>query len=211
MAQPHEVTAILERMATGDAEAAERLFPLVYDELRALAGAMFRDERVGHTLQPTALVHDAYVRLAGGAGAGATGGAGAPQTRAHFMALAAKVMRQLLIDHARARRAAKRGGGAVNVASGRGSDAADERTLMTLDQTPAPDGVSSADVLDLDEAVVALSAQYPRAARVVELKFFGGLTAQEIATVLGVGDATVERDWALARGWLARRLTGERA
>jgi len=187
MSQPHEVTLLLNRLAQGDRSAIERLMPIVYGELRALAGAMFRDERDNHTLQPTAIVHEAFLRLS--TGAGATG-----QTRTQFMAVAAKVMRQLLIDHARSQRSLKRGGGE------------NARSLMALEDTPSPDRSQEADVLDLDEAIIALTLEYPRAAEVVELRYFGGLTKEEAASWLGVSAATVDRDWALARGWLARRL-----
>jgi RNA polymerase sigma-70 factor, ECF subfamily len=201
---PDEVTRILEELAHGDKAAADRLMPLVYDELRALAGYFFQNERAGHTLQPTALVHEAFVKLAKSGG-----GAGGATNRAHFMALAAKVMRQLLIDHARGKQRVKRGGAGAGASAA--SNVTDERTMMALDQTPAPDRIIEADVLDLDDALRALSTEYPRAAQVVEWRFFGGLTSQEIAALLGVGDATVERDWVLARGWLKRRMVGASA
>lgn len=197
---PDEVTRILEELAHGDKAAADRLMPLVYDELRALAGYFFQNERVGHTLQPTALVHEAFVKLAK-SGADSS----VATNRAHFMALAAKVMRQLLIDHARGKNRMKRGGGTDAPAQ---AQRADTRTMMRLEETPAPDRIGEADVLDLDDALRALSTEYPRAAQVVEWRFFGGLTSQEIAALLGVGDATVERDWVLARGWLKRRMAG---
>lgn len=181
----HDVTELLNAFAEGDRGASDRLLPLIYDELRALAGAMFRDERAGHTLQPTAVVHEAFIRLAGSS---------APvKNRAHFLAMAAKVMRQLLVDHARAKRAQKRGGGHA-------------ASTMDLESTPAPDGGAAADVIDLDAALTELAALYPRAARVVEMRSFGGLKDEECAAMLGIGRATVERDWALARGWLRRRL-----
>lgn len=182
----HDVTQLLNAIAQGDRAASDRLLPIIYGELRALAGAMFRHERAGHTLQPTAVVHDAFLRLADGATPA--------KSKAHFMATAAKIMRQLLIDHARARRTAKRGG------------ASDRADTIALDQTPTPEHLAEADVLDLDEALHALATQYPRAAQVVEMRYFGGLTDTEIAEFLDVGHATVERDWALARGWLRRRL-----
>lgn len=196
MGQRTDVTMLLNELSGGDASAADRLLPLLYSELRALAGTFFKDERADHTLQPTALVNEAYIRLVGGESIHAT-------SRAHFMALAAKVMRQLLIDHARAKRTQKRGGPGE---SGEGSRRHRVRDTIALAQTPSPDAQTEADVLDLEEAMQEFAQQYPRAARVVELKFFGGLTSQEIATVLGIGDATVERDWLLARGWLNRRM-----
>lgn len=187
MSQPHEVTMLLGQLASGDRSAIERLMPLVYEDLRAIAGGMFRGERAGHTLQPTAIVHEAFLRLSGSGG-------GTGQNRAQFMAVAAKVMRQLLIDHARARNTQKRGGGEP------------ARSLVALEGTPSPDGLHEADVLDLDDAMKALAKEYPRAADVVELRYFGGLTKEETAAWLGISDASADRDWTLARGWLARRL-----
>jgi RNA polymerase sigma-70 factor, ECF subfamily len=182
----HDVTMLLADVARGDRAAVGKLMPLLYDDLRAMAGSLFRDERAAHTLQPTALVHEAFLRLAGGGGqAGAN--------RAQFLAVAAKVMRQLLVDHARAQRAQKRGGGHV-------------RSLMAMDTTPSPDAVREVDVVDFDDALRALAEQYPRAAEVVELRYFGGLSGKEVASWLGISDATAERDWTLARGWLARRF-----
>lgn len=183
----HEVTQALQELADGDSSAADRLLPLVYAELHALAHAMFANERTGHTLQPTAVVHEAYARLAGSGNVSAT-------SRAHFMALAAQVMRRVLIDHARARAAAKRSAGA--------------REHIDLDRTPAPGALEGAELLDLDAAMQEFAALYPRAARVVEMRFFGGMTGAEIAGLLNLGEATVERDWSLARGWLHRRLAG---
>ncbi len=195
MSQPQDVTMLLDRLASGDRSAIESLIPLVYSELRAIAGAMFRDERATHTLQPTALVHEAFLRLS--SGSGATG-----KTRAQFMAVAAKVMRQLLIDHARAQRALKRGGAS-------GASGPEPRSMVAIvEQTPSPDHVQEADILDLDEAIQGLAREYPRAAEVVELRYFGGLTNPEAAAWLGISDATADRDWTLARGWLARRLGG---
>jgi RNA polymerase sigma factor (TIGR02999 family) len=186
MPEGHDVTLLLADLARGDRGAVGKLMPLLYDDLRAMAGSLFRDERVAHTLQPTALVHEAFLRLAGGGGqAGAN--------RAQFLAVAAKVMRQLLVDHARAQRAQKRGGGQV-------------RSLMAMDTTPSPDAMREVDIVDLDDALRALSEQYPRAAEVVELRYFGGLSGEEVASWLGISDATAERDWTLARGWLARRF-----
>jgi RNA polymerase sigma factor (TIGR02999 family) len=145
-------------------------------------------------LQPTALVHEAFVRMSGSDGLDAN-------DRKHFMAIAAKVMRQVLIDHARAKRADKRGGGKVLAG------------VEGLDSTVTPGtsgGTRELDVLDLDDALQALAEEYPRAARVVELRFFGGLQVPETAAVLGIAEPTVERDWALARGWLKRRMEGEK-
>lgn len=197
MGQRTDVTLLLEQIAAGQPAAADRLLPLLYDELRAIAGSFFRAERTDHTLQPTALVNEAYLKLIGQS---------QPihaNSRAHFLALAAKVMRQLLIDHARAKRTQKRGGEGE---SGKGHHSRREQTI-SLAQTPSPEGPDEADVLDLEDALQELARAYPRAARVVEFKFFGGLTSQEIALVLDIGDATVERDWLLARGWLNRYMT----
>jgi RNA polymerase sigma factor (TIGR02999 family) len=187
-----EVTLILGELRAGREGAAERLSALVYDELRAMAGAMMGQERAAHTLQPTALVHEAFVRMSGSDAIDA-------HDRKHFMAIAAKVMRQVLIDHARAKRADKRGGGKVLAG------------VEGLDSTVTPGSVTTRelDVLDLDEAMHALAEQYPRAARVVELRFFGGLDVADTALVLGIAEPTVERDWALARGWLKRKLEQE--
>lgn len=197
---------LLNELAAGQSAAADRLLPVLYDELRALAGAFFKHERTDHTLQPTALVNEAYLKLVGGADGGGTASPVQATSRAHFLALAAKVMRQLLIDHARAKRSQKRGGEGE---SGGGEARRRIGQTIALAQTPSPDSPDEADVLDLEEALQELSKAYPRASRVVELKFFGGLTSQEIATVLEIGDATVERDWVLARGWFNRRMRPE--
>ncbi len=192
VAKPSDVTLLLSALADGDRAAADQLLPLLYAELRALAGAMFKDERAAHTLQPTALVHEAFLRLVGTPADSQT--APAASSRAHFLALAAKVMRQVLIDHARARNAAKRNHGQVA-----------SNATIALDRTPTPDSAQP-DILDLDAALGELAVLYPRAAHVVEMRAFGGLTDPEIATLLGVSRATVERDWTLARNWLKRRL-----
>lgn len=165
----------------------ERVFPLVYAELLSLARRQMRGA-MPHTLQPTALVHEAWVRLAGG---------GAPiSDRAHFWAVASLAMRQILVDHARRKRRAKRGGGRARVA---------------LEAVDVPVGEGALDVLALDEALTRLSSLEPRLARTVELRYFGGLSVDEAAEVLGVGSATVKRDWSLARAWLRRELEGEAA
>lgn len=203
MGQRTDVTLLLNELAAGQSAAADRLLPVLYDELRALAGAFFKHERTDHTLQPTALVNEAYLKLVGGTDGGGTTTPVQATSRAHFLALAAKVMRQLLIDHARAKRTQKRGGEGE---SGKGEAKRRTNHTIALAQTPSPDGATEADVLDLEDAMQELAMAYPRAARVVELKFFGGLTSKEIATVLEIGDATVERDWVLARGWLNRRM-----
>ncbi len=181
-----EVTRILRQLNAGDGSAAERLLPLVYDELRGLANGYFARQPAGHTLQPTALVHEAYLKLAGREGIHW-------QSRAHFMAVAAKAMRHILMNHARDKAAVKRGGG---------------RRQITLDEgfTPAADGRRELDLIALDEALTKLGELSDRQGRVVELRFFGGLTIAEAAHVLGVGTTTVEDDWHLARAWLGREL-----
>lgn len=188
MDQPQgEVTRILQLFGGEDTDAAAAaLLPVVYDQLRALAASYFARQPVGHTLQPTALVHEAYLKLAGGEGQW--------ENRAHFMAVAAKAMRQILMNHARGKATAKRGGG---------------RQRITLDEgvTPAGNGDRELDLLALDDALGKLSRLSERQATVVELRFFGGLSIAEAAHVLGVGTTTVEDDWHLARAWLGRELT----
>jgi RNA polymerase sigma factor (sigma-70 family) len=196
-------TQLLQDMAAGDSSAADELFPLVYDQLRGLAAAFFRDERPEHSLQPTALVHEAYLRLidspVGGAGGmGEVGGAGGarPRTRAHFQALAARVMRHVLVDHARARDAAKRGG---------------DRTRVTLSDMAAGGEESAFDFESLDRALSELAELNERTARVVELRFFGSLTLEEAAEHLGISLSSAEREWRFARAWLMDRLSGRDA
>ena len=174
------VTMLLRAWAQGDEAAGDRLFPILYSELRRQAGRFMRRERRNHTLQPSGLVHEAYLRLAA-----------APDLdchdRAHFFAIAARVMRQVLVDHARRRRAAKR-----------------EGCRVSFDEADAP--VAPPDLLDLESALEELTRLDPRQARVVELRFFGGLDVQEAADVLGVSARTVKREWQTARAWLQHRL-----
>ncbi len=177
------VTQILNDLSGGDQQAADRLLPLVYDELRALAGSFFARQTPGHTLQPTALVHEAYMKLADSDLEWAS--------RAHFFAVAAKAMRQVLMNHARDKVAAKRGGGWQRI---------------TLDAAVTPMATREIDILALDEALDRLNALSERQARVIELRFFGGLTIAEAAHILGVGTTTVEDDWHLAKAWLSREL-----
>ena len=171
---------LLRAWSRGDEAAGERLFPILYDELRRQAGRYMRRERRTHTLQPSGLVHEAYLRLAG-----------APdlewRSRAQFFAIAARVMRQVLVDYARRRRAAKRKGCQV--------------TLADADAAVAP-----LDLLDLEDALEELAVLDARQARVVELRFFGGLDVEETAEVLGLAPRTVKRDWQTARAWLQHRL-----
>lgn len=179
-----DVTQLLREWKEGRAGAAEELAPLVYQELRRLAGAYMRGERPGHTLQPTALVHEAYLKLVRES---------APDfsSRAHFTAAAAQHMRQILVDHARRHRAGKRGGGAAP---------------MALDDLQIFQPERSGDLVALDDALTEMAALDPRKARVVELSFFGGMTRDEIAESLGVHVNTVARDLRMAQAWLKTRL-----
>lgn len=181
------MTQLLLAWTRGDRAALNRLMPLVYEELRQLAGGYLVRERHDHTLQPTALVHEAFLRLVDHRSIQWQG-------RAHFLALAATLMRQLLIDHARKHRAEKRGGGGARV---------------TLHEGDAVIEARSVELIALDEALSALAAVDPRQARVIELRFFGGLTIEEAAEVLAVSPATVKLDWSLARAWLVRELRRE--
>jgi RNA polymerase sigma factor (TIGR02999 family) len=178
------VTQLLGRWRGGDREALDSLIPLVYGELRRIAQHYLRHERPGHTLQSTALVHEAYVRMIHQE---------LPdwQNRAHFFAVAAQLMRQILVDHARAYRAGKRGGGVCNVA---------------LDEAEKDAVKVDVDILALDDALKTLSAMDPQQGKVVELKFFGGLSIEDTAEVLGISPSTVKRDWITARAWLHREL-----
>ncbi len=179
------VTELLQRVSDGDSAAASHLLPLVYDELRAVAGGYFRRERSDHTLQPTALVHEAYLKLVG-----TTSGW---KDRAHFCALAATAMRQIMIDHARAKRAAKRSG---------------VRAEVSLSGLSSPSESSVLDLVAMDDALSELAAQNERSARLVELRLFGGLSTDEIAHVLGISASTVAREWRHTRAWLSRQLGG---
>lgn len=178
------ITEILQRFASGERSAGEELMPLVYNELKRLAISYLRRERPGHTLQATALVHEAYLRLIPEHGAEWNG-------RAHFFAFAARLMRQILTDHARRRNAGKRGAGAQMVAI-------QEGFIVTE--------AGCAFLPDLDEALDRLSAIDPRSAQIVEMRFFGGMKEEEIAEVLGLSVRTVRRTWAFARAWLHGEL-----
>jgi RNA polymerase sigma factor (TIGR02999 family) len=162
------------------------MIPLVYAELRRVAARSMRRERAGHTLQPTALVNEAYLRLRKDHGQ-------RWQNRTHFLAIAALSMRQILVERARARGAAKRGGGG--------------QVRVTLADIPAPTADESPDLLALDEALTALERIDPGKARIVELRYFGGLTVEETADLVGVSPATVKRSWTMARAWLKRELS----
>ena len=183
----HEVTGLLASWCDGDEAAFERLMPLVHGELTRLARNYLRRERPGHTLQPTALVNEAYMRLVDWKSV-------RWQNRAHFFGVAAQMMRRILVDFARARPAPKRDGGARLI------------TLGEADRIPRQE--PTADLLALDEALDALAAFDPRKAAIVELKFFGGLSVEETAEVLKVSPTTVMREWAKAKAWLYRELSG---
>jgi RNA polymerase sigma-70 factor, ECF subfamily len=185
---PGEVTMLLANMQKGDRDAAGKLMPVIYGELRRLAAHYMRSERPDHTLQPTALVHEAYVRLV-------ENEAVEWQGKAHFMAVAAQLMRRILIDHARGHVAAKRGGRAQKVEL-------EDRFAVNLDHPE--------ELLALDEALTALTQRDARQGRVVELRFFGGLSVEETAEVLGIDPRTVKRDWSAARAWLHRKLRTDR-
>jgi len=182
---PHAVSGLLQAWAQGDVRARDDLMPLVYRELKRRAGAYLRHERADHTLQPTALVHEAFLRLVGQQHV-------AWQNRAHFFGIAAQMMRRILVDHARAHQRAKRPGAAIRVAC-------DEGVAMTQPR--------DCELLLLDRALEELSTHDPLQSRIVELRYFGGLTEREVADVLAISRATVTREWQTARAWLYRRLT----
>ena len=186
---PSDVTQLLLAWGGGDRSAGERLLPAVYAELKHQAARAMRGERSGHTLEPTALVHEAYLRLVDQRRA-------EWRSRAHFFGVAAQVMRRVLVDHARGRHAAKRGGAMERVTLGDADGAAAS--------PDAPGG--GVGVLALHDALDRLAAFDPEQARVVELRYFGGLSIDETAAALGVSAATVKREWAIARAWLRREL-----
>ncbi len=183
-----ELTALLEQWNAGDRAALDRMAPVVYDQLRRTAAAYLRPERQNHTLQPTALVNEVYLRIAGHAKLRV-------EDRAHFFALAARLMRQILVDHARSRLAGKRGGAMQRV---------------TLEDIDASAGQRDVDLLALDAALAGLAELDPVQSRVVELRYFAGLTMEETAEVMEISRATVGRHWATARLWLKKRIQDER-
>jgi RNA polymerase sigma factor (TIGR02999 family) len=183
----HQVTQLLLAWGSGDAAAFNELMPLVYAELRTLARRQMQRERSGHTLQATALVHEAYLRLIDQRQVHW-------QNRAQFFAVAAQVMRRVVVDYARKRRRIKRGGGTPHLSL-------DEAALLTPSQSPQ--------VLELDEALYRLAAVDERKSRVVEMRYFGGLSVEEVAAVLGVSENTVISDWAVAKAWLRRELESQ--
>ena len=186
-----EITRLLRAWGRGDSAALDRLTPLVYEQLHRMARRYMRNERPGHTLQPTALVNEAFLSLVDTRNLDWT-------DRAHFYAVCARAMRRILVDAARSRAAIKRGGQA---------DRAEHTTAINLDDLPSPGTEISAQVCALDEVLNTLAQIDPRRAQVVELRFFGGLTVEETGQVLQVSPQTVMRDWRLARAWLARELS----
>ena len=179
-----DITQLIAQVRRGDEAASEDLFRRVYRELRHLAAYYMRSERRDHTLQPTALVHEAYLRLIDQRDLPG-------ESRAHFFGVAASVMRRILIDHARAHRADKRGGRDVKV---------------PLDEAPALAAENLGYLIEVDQALERLAALEPRQARIVELRFVGGLSIEEIANILDIGPRTVDRDWRLAKAWLRSEL-----
>lgn len=184
----HEVTELLQNWSEGDESARDRLMPLVYEQLRRLAHQYMQRENPGHMLQTTALVHEAYVRLVDQS-----------QThfknRGHFFGIAARLMRQILVDDARRRKVAKRGGGTA---------------IVSLDEARNAAQRQAANMVALDEALVALAEKDPRQSQIVELRFFGGLSIDETAEVLKVSPGTVMRDWTFARAWLRNQMNAGR-
>lgn len=185
MPEPADVTRLLLAWREGDGAALEQLLPQVEQELRRLARHYMRGEREGHSLQATALVNEAYLRLIDVRQVNW-------QSRSHFVAMAARVMRRVLVDSARAKRYQKRGGGAVKVTFDEGLPVVEERSL---------------DLVALDEALEALGREDPRKVRVIEMRYFGGLSVEETAEALGVSGDTVMRDWRLAKAWLRREMS----
>lgn len=183
---PEEITQLLAAYNNGDHQALEQVFPLVYNELRRLAAGYLRREREDHTLQPTALVHEAYLRLLGQDVDW--------QNRAHFLGVAAQMMRRILVDHARQHRSEKRGSGGVKIAL-------DEVEAINLSAERA------ADLIALDDALTALAEFDPQKSRMVELRYFAGLSVEETAKVLGISIATFVRQWKTTRAWLYREIT----
>lgn len=181
-----EITVLLGKINEGDESAPEKLLPLVYDDLRHLAHAYFANERSDHTLQATALVHEAYIRLVNWENV-------SWQNRAHFFAVAAEAMRNILVDHARRKRAQKRGSG----------------QKVTLDEAVSFQNINEVDLVELDDALRSLSQLDSTQAKIVELRFFGGLSIEETAHALKISASTVKREWASAKIWLYRKLKNE--
>jgi RNA polymerase sigma-70 factor (ECF subfamily) len=182
-----EITRILRAWSGGDREAVDTLMPLVYDELHKVAAQYLRKQRPDHTLQPTALVNEAYLKLIDISSV-------SWQDRAHFFAVASQTMRHVLVDHARGRNRDKRGGGAQK---------------LSLDEAISFSQSNEVDLLSLDEAMRELAAMDEQQSRIVELRFFGGLTVEETAVVLHISPATVKREWRIAKAWLHKRMSSE--
>ncbi|PYS99490.1 MAG: RNA polymerase subunit sigma-70 [Acidobacteria bacterium] len=182
-----EITRILRAWSGGDREAVDSLMPLVYDELHKVAAQYLRKQRPDHTLQPTALVNEAYLKLIDISSV-------SWQDRAHFFAVASQTMRHVLVDHARSRKRDKRGGGAQKV---------------SLDEAISFSQGNEVDLLSLDESMRELAAMDEQQSRIVELRFFGGLTVEETAVVLHISPATVKREWRIAKAWLHNRMSSE--
>jgi RNA polymerase sigma factor (TIGR02999 family) len=185
--RPENITGLLARYGRGDKESLDELMPIVYDELRRQAARYLRREKAGHTLQTTALIHEAYVRLVDQRNV-------QWQNRAHFFGIAAQMMRRILVDHARSKQRVKRGGSEIRVS--------------LSDATVAVKG-QDLDVVALDEALERLGQIDEQQSRVVELRFFSGLSVEETAAVMGISKSTVKRDWSMAKAWLHRELSGE--
>ena len=184
-----EVTQLLRKMRAGDPDAPARVIPFVYDELRRLARGYLQRERANHTLQPTAVVQEAYLRLIQEKDVDW-------ESRSHFFAIAARLMREILVNYAKARQTAKRGSGVPN---------------LMLEEAEFVPQKSVDDLVALDELLKSLARQYPRQSNVVEFRFFGGMETSEIASALAISEKTVLRDWQFAKLWLARELTRERS
>lgn len=184
-----KVTELLRDVAGGNQHAAAELLPLVYQELKRIAGGQMRNERPNHTLQPTALVHEAYLKLVDQRMTDW-------QSRSHFLGVAAQVMRRILLDYAKTRRREKRGGGARQVEL-------DENLVVSEDR--------ASDLIVIDEALTRLEQLDPRQAKVVELRFFGGLSVEETAQAMNISEPTVKREWSMARAWLHRELSSSAA
>jgi RNA polymerase sigma factor (TIGR02999 family) len=182
---PGDVTQLLVQWQGGDRKSLDRLIPLVYKELRLIAQRFLRQEKPGHTLQSTALVHEAYLRLVDQSRTNW-------QNRAHFFGVAATIIRNILVDHARARQASKRGGAMLT---------------LSLDEAVALPRKRDLELIAVDDALLSLSSFDPQQSRIVELRFFGGLTIEETSEVLGISESTVKRDWILAKTWIVRTLS----
>ena len=191
MTEPGNITGLLKAWVAGDSAAREQLVPLVYDELHKLAHRYRRKAGAGDTLQTTALVHEAYLRLVDIDNVDW-------HDRAHFFAVSAQLMRRILVDAARARHALKRGGKAGPL------------EILNMDEIPATDSARGADVVALDDALTALAKHDPRRARIVELRVFGGLSVEETAEVVGLSPPSVMRDWRLAKAWLLQELSAQK-